>query len=46
MKSKDKKSKSKGKFIPTSVGIPGLFGGGKMRSKKEEEPEVEIKKKK
>ena len=37
----------KAKFnLPTGKGIPGLFGGGKMSSKKEEEPEVEIKKKK
>lgn len=40
--------KSKNPFIPTNVGIPGLFGGGKMKKEKDEpaEIELEVKKKK
>ena len=45
MKNKGTKSKKKFEF-PKSSGIPGLFGGGKMSSKKEPEIEIEVKKKK
>jgi hypothetical protein len=47
MKKKPNPSKKKFSLSSYSSGIPGLFGGGKMKKEKDEEAlEVEVEKKK